>query len=134
LKNTYRIGEVSKKFGLNVETLRYYEKIGLLKPVYRSHGGIRLYERTDIDRIKFILRAKMMNFTLNEIKSLLEMRERPQQMREDARAVTRQKLVDIERQISELKVLSQELHQLLDACCCSQQGCPILENLDGIKE
>ncbi len=68
----------------------------------------------------------MMNFTLNKIKALFEMRE-------DVRLMTQQKLDDIEQQIAELNVLRQELQLLLGACCCSQQECPILENIDGIN-
>ena len=131
---SYRIGAVAKQLKISVDTLRYYEKIDLLVPINRNSGGIRLYGESDIARIKFILRAKMMNFTLDEIKALLKMREHPQQMKEDIRALTQQKLDVIERQISELNVLHQELQLLIGSCCSNVQGCPIIENIDGTKE
>lgn len=66
----------------------------------------------------------MMNFTLDEIKALLKMREHPQHMREDVRVLTQQKLDVIERQISELNVLHQELQLLIGSCCSNVQVVP----------
>ena len=131
---SYRIGEVAKQLKISIDTLRYYEKIDLLAPISRNSGGIRLYYELDIARINFIQRSKMMNFTLDEIKTLLQMRENPQQMREDVRALTQQKLDVIERQISELNVLRQELQLLIGSCSCSQQGCPIIEKIENTDE
>ena len=131
---SYRIGEIAKQLKISIDTLRYYEKIDLLAPINRNSGGIRLYNESDIARIKFILRAKMMNFTLEEIKALLKMREHPQQMREDVRVLTQQKLDVIERQISELNMLRQELQLLIGSCRCSQKGCPIIENIERTNE
>ncbi len=129
MKN-YRIGTVAKKPNINIDTLRYYEKIDLLKPINRNSGGIRLYGEPDIARIQFIQRAKMMHFTLDEIKVLLKMRENPKLIREDVRELTQQKLDVIERQISELDILRQELQALIGSCVCSQQGCPIIEKIE----
>ncbi len=94
---SYRIGEVAKQLKISIDTLRYYEKIGQLAPISRNSGGIRLYDPSDIAGIQFIQLAKMMNFTLEEIKNLLKMRGNPQLMRSDARALTQQKLDEIER-------------------------------------
>ena len=105
---SYRIGAVAKQLKISIDTLRYYEKIDLLVPISRNSGGIRLYGESDIARIQFIQRAKMMNFTLNEIKALLKMRENPGQLREDVRELTQQKLDDIEQQISALNILRQK--------------------------
>jgi len=129
MKN-YRIGTVAKKLQISIDTLRYYEKIDLLKPINRNSGGIRSYDESDIARINFIQRAKMMNFTLAEIKDLLKMREHPQQMREDVRELTQQKLDTIQQQISELKLLGEELQGLIGSCSCSKQGCPIIEKIE----
>lgn len=126
----YQIGTVAKKLNISIDTLRYYEKIDLLNPINRNSGGIRLYDESDIASIQFILRAKMMNFTLDEIRLLLKMRQNPGQMRKDVRELTHQKLDVIERQISELNVLRQELQGLIDTCSCSQQGCPIIEKIE----
>ncbi|MFK5949277.1 MAG: heavy metal-responsive transcriptional regulator [Methylococcales bacterium] len=132
--NSYRIGSVAKKLDISIDTLRYYEKIDLLKAINRNSGGIRLYDEPDIARIQFIQRAKMMNFTLDEIKVLLKMRENPGQMRDEVRELTQQKLDVIERQISELDILRQELQTLIGSCACSQQGCPIIEGIESIDK
>ncbi len=126
----YRIGTVAKQLKISIDTLRYYEKIDLLASINRNSGGIRLYNESDIARIQFIQRAKMMNFTLDEIKELLKMRENKGKMREGVRALTQQKLDVIERQISELDILRQELQLMIDTCSCSQQGCPIIETIE----
>ena len=127
---SYRIGAVAKQLKISIDTLRYYEKIDLLVPISRNSGGIRLYGESDIARIQFIQRAKMMNFTLNEIKVLFKMRKNPGHMREDVRELTQQKLDIIERQISELNILRQELQRMIGSCSCSRQGCPIIEKID----
>ncbi|MCF6250156.1 MAG: MerR family transcriptional regulator [Methylococcaceae bacterium] len=129
MKN-YQIGTVAKQLNISIDTLRYYEKIDLLKPVNRNNAGIRLFDESDIARIQFIQRAKLMNFTLSEINNLLKMREHPQQMRDDVRKLTQQKLDIIERQITQLKVLHQELQSLVTACSCSKQGCAIIEEIE----
>lgn len=126
----YRIGAVARQLKISIDTLRYYEKIDLLAPIDRNSGGIRLYGESDIARIQFIQRAKLMNFTLDEIKALLKMRKNPGQMREDVRELTQQKLGVIEKQISELDILRQELQALIGSCACSQQGCPIIEKIE----
>lgn len=128
--NSYRIGTVAKQLKISIDTLRYYEKIDLLAPINRNSGGIRCYDVSDIASIQFIQRAKMMNFTLDEIKALLKMRKNPGLMREDVRELTQQKLDIIERQISELDILRQELQLLIGSCACSQQGCPIIEKIE----
>ena len=133
MKN-YRIGAVAKQLKISIDTLRYYEKIDLLAPIHRNSGGIRLYDQSDITRIQFIQRAKMMNFTLDEIKALLKMRENPGQMREDVRELTQQKLDIIELQISALDLLRQELQLLIGSCACSQQGCPIIEEIESTEK
>jgi len=130
----HRIGIVARQLNISIDTLRYYEKIDLLAPIYRNSGGIRLYDALDIARIQFIQRAKMMNFTLDEIRALLKMRENPGQMREDVRELTQQKLDTIEQQISELNILHQELQELIGSCACSQQGCPIIEKIESTDE
>ncbi len=129
MKN-YRIGTVAKQLNISIDTLRYYEKIDLLKPVNRNNAGIRLFDESDIARIQFIQRAKLMNFTLSEIKNLLKMREHPQQMRDDVRKLTQQKLDIIKRQITQLNVLRQELQSLVATCSCSKQGCAIIEGIE----
>ncbi|MFQ5546212.1 MAG: heavy metal-responsive transcriptional regulator [Acidiferrobacterales bacterium] len=126
----YRIGEISDRLGLSVDTLRYYEKISLLPRVARNVSGLRVYNNKDISRLQFIQRAQKMDFTLAEIGQLLKMREAPQKARTKARKLTQQKLAEIETCLTDLKALRDELRLLLSRCAISMDGCPIIEEID----
>ncbi len=126
----YRIGDVSKLTGLTADTLRYYEKIGLLGEVNRTASGVRLYSPKNLSTLRFVQRAKAMNFTLEEIARLLEMRRDPQHAREEVRALTHDKLKAIEAQIKELDVLRRELVLLVTLCRGAEDGCPIIDDLE----
>ncbi len=129
--NEYLIGQAASRVGLSADTLRYYEKIGLLPTVSRNSAGRRMYIDRDISRLNFVKRAQRMNFTLAEIAQLLEMRENPQGAREAVRAVSQQKLVQIEEQLEELMVLKNEMQLLINLCHGAEDGCPIIERLEG---
>ncbi len=126
----YRIGEVAVRLGLSVDTLRYYEKIGLLPPVSRTPSGIRFYDAQDLSRLRFIQRAKSMNFTLEEIGQLLEMRKDPQHARKEVRELTHHKLNEVSAQMEALKTLHHELTLLVNLCQGAEKGCPIIDDLD----
>ncbi len=126
----YRIGEITALTGLSADTLRYYEKIGLLRDVPRSSSGLRSYGSRHLSTLKFIQRAKAMNFSLDEIARLLEMRSDPQHAREAVRALTHEKLADIEAQIEQLDLLRRELQLLVNLCQASEEGCPIIDDLE----
>jgi len=127
----YKIGEVTEQTGVSTDTLRYYEKYGLLSNISRTASGIRQYTVKDISKLKFIKRAQGMNFSLNEIKDLLSMREDPQHAKNSVRLLTADKLNHIENQLSELTTLRNELKLLLNLCQGSKDGCPIIEGIDG---
>jgi len=126
----YKIGEVTARTGLTADTLRYYEKIGLLPDISRNQSGIRLYDDRDISRLNFIKRSQRMNFTLDEIKKLLQMRGDPQHAKDSVRQLTSKKLEDIETHLTDLTILKKELTLLLNLCRASEEGCPIIEGLD----
>jgi len=130
MMSSYPIGQVARQLALSVDTLRYYEKIGLLPKVNRTASGIRAYSDKDISRLKFIQRAQKMNFSLAEIKDLLQMREDPQNARTEVRALTRKKLVEIEDHLEELTTLHNELALLTNLCATSENGCPIIEEIE----
>ncbi len=129
LKN-YRIGDVSKSLGLSVDTLRYYEKIGLLPRVHRTTAGIRSYSDKDISRLNFVQRAQKMNFSLAEIASLLQMREDPRHARLEIRELALKKLVEIEINLQDLTKLHDELKQLTKMCASDRESCPIIEKFE----
>lgn len=126
----YRIGDVTRRLGISADTLRYYEKLGLLPAVSRSAGGARLYSDRDLSRLGFIQRAKSMNFSLEEIAQLLEMRDDPQNARGQVRELTQQKLQSVEAQLQQLDTLRRELVLLVNLCRGAADGCPIIEGLD----
>lgn len=126
---TYAIGEVSRQTGLSADTLRYYERIGLLGPVGRDDGGRRRYRPTDIERLEFINRAKQMDFSLDEISALLHLRDEPQNVQSRVRSLAKNKLDAIALRIGELSVLRDELTLLLNLCADAEAGCPILDSL-----
>lgn len=128
--NLYKIGDITRQLGLSADTLRYYEKIGVLSRVSRTASGIRQYDDKDISCLKFVQRAQRMNFTLAEIKKLLSMRKDPQSARDDVRQLTSQKLAEIETHLEELGTLRGELQLLLNLCQGGKDGCPIIENID----
>ncbi len=129
-KRYYKIGEVSKITDLSVDTLRYYEKYGLLTKVGRNDAGVRSYDEHNISTLRFIKRAQRMNFTLAEIKDLLHMRRDPQHARHEVRRLTQQKLEVIENHLEELATLKNELTLLLNLCHSSENGCPIIDEID----
>ena len=127
------IGEAATSTGVSIDTLRYYEKIALLTGIKRNAGGKRLYSSDNINRILFIRRAQSMNFSLQEIKSLLIMRNNPNRARKSVRQLTRDKLKDINQRIDELQALKKELSTLVDLCADSEgsdKACPILSHMD----
>ncbi len=127
----YRIGKISKTLGLSVDTLRYYEKIGLLPRVGRNPSGLRVYDDRDVSRLKFIQRAQIMNFTLAEIGALLQLRENPVHAASNVRDLTQRKLADIDAHLGSLQTLRSELQLLINLCNGRHQSCPII---DGIEE
>lgn len=128
--NTLSIGDISRLLGVSADTLRYYEKIGLLPRVSRSASGIRRYGERDVSRLRFIQRAQKMGFSLAEIAQLLAMRDNPQRARESVRKLTATKLGEVETHLKELTLLRNEMRLLLNLCKGAKKGCPIIETMD----
>ncbi len=128
----FTIGELAAESGLSRDTLRYYEKIGLLDEVGRDAGGRRVYGERHLSALRFIRRAQGMGFTLEEIGQLLRFRRNPAAVREEVRERVRAKLGRVERRISELQALRDEMRLLLNLCGCAEEGeaCPILDSLE----
>jgi len=127
----YCIGDITRLTGLSADTLRYYENIKLLTLVPRTASDVRSYDQRDLSRLRFIQRAKAMNFSLEEIARLLEMREDPQHARDEVRKLTHRKLEGVENHMEELDTLRRELTLLVNLCGGSKAGCPIIDDLDG---
>src|SRR5260370_696297 len=128
------IGQVAQRAGVGIETVRFYEREGLLNVPARSPtSGYRLFEEEVIARMLFILRAKRLGFTLNEIKELLSLRVDPGTCCEDVKARAEVKIADIEARIRTLQRMRKALLRLTQECGEKGGGpdCPILEALDG---
>ena len=114
--------------------MRFYEREGLLdRPARSPSSGYRLYREDVVTRLQFILRAKELGFTLNEIKELLSLRVDPGTSCEDMKARAEVKIADIEEKIGTLQRMRAALLRLTKACCETGGGadCPILDALDG---
>lgn len=127
----YKISDVAELTGLSADTLRYYERIGLLKHVPRTAGGARRYSEKNLVSLRFIQRAQKMNFSLAEIAQLLQLREAPAQACGEVQGIAQIKLREIEEHIKELTLLQSELESLVKQCRpASTDGCAILQGLE----
>ena len=121
-------GQVAKKTGVGVETLRFYEREGLLAKPACAASGYRQYPAETVERVRFIRRAQLLGFQLKDIKELLALRENPNAGSGDVREKAVAKLADIGRRIKDLEVMKAELSRLVAACDGSSptSDCPIL--------
>jgi Hg(II)-responsive transcriptional regulator len=126
-----RIGEVAQKSGVGVETIRFYERKGLLHAPVRKASGYRQYQEADVSRIHFIKRAKVLGFTLNEIQELLELSGNDSSDRKDVRAKVKTKIGAVESKISDLVRIRDSLTDLVSRCHGSGplDDCPIINAL-----
>lgn len=130
---TYKIGEVARRADVTKETVRYYEKRELIPKPDRRRSGYRIFTQRHIDQIKFIKRAQELDFTLSEIKELLELRLDDKTTCSEIRSEAREKYQDVAEKIEDLQRIKNTLIELIDSC--SGEGpkgdCPILDALEG---
>jgi len=126
------VGEVAKRAAVHIETLRYYERQGLVARPPRSRSNYRLYPEETVPRIQFIKRAQQLGFSLKEIRELLALRATPQIQCADVRERALAKIREIEHKVRTLQAMHTALTRLVAAC--AGQGhiadCPILESLN----
>jgi len=124
------IGGLSKQTGCNIETIRYYERIGLLPKPPRTEGGHRLYEREQIKRLVFIRRSRELGFSLDEIRTLLRLVDGKRYTCQEVKALTEEHLGDIKKKIADLKKLQKTLGEISAQCQGGQvPECPIIDAL-----
>src|SRR5210317_2237245 len=126
------IGRLAKKVGLGIETVRFYERQGLIEPPPRTDSNYRIYPEEEVGRLRFIKKAKSLGFTLNEIKELMFVRHDPHATKADIKDRTLVKIRDIEEKIAALTRIKRALEHLASSCDGhgSLDECPILEALD----
>lgn len=124
------IGELARRTGANAETIRYYEKIGLLRRPARTGGNYRSYGEAEQRRLVFILRSRELGFKIDKVRALLELADDAGRSCEAVDNLSRERLEEIDRKIADLQALRQELARLLVQC---QHGtvaeCRIIEAL-----
>lgn len=127
-----RIGEVAVVSGMKPKTIRFYEEMGLLPPPSRNAAGYRMYTMRDVDRLRFIQKAKGVGLSLEEIRSITALRNRGEVPCAEVRTLIEQKLVDIRAQIAALVDLEKELTELQKESdqvpTCDECFCEIIEH------
>lgn len=126
--SNYSIGQVAKQSGISIETIRYYEKEGLLEKPERTESGYRQYDESVIERLSFIQQAKGLGFTLAEILELLSLEIKKASTSKDVKQMAQLKLHTIEEKIKMLKRMQRTLKDLVTQCDGqgSIEQCPIL--------
>lgn len=129
---TLTIGQVAREAGIGVETVRFYEREGLLEQPARRLSGYRQFEPDAVARLRFIKQAQRLGFTLREIKELLALKLDPGATRAEIRQRVVDKVADIDRRIADLKRMKKALVPLIEACDGKGKldGCPILAAID----
>jgi MerR family mercuric resistance operon transcriptional regulator len=127
-----KIGEVAERGGVSLQTIRYYEREGLLPKPPRLAPGYRLFPDTAVRRLHFIKRAQELGFSLAEVRELLSLRENADAGAQDMRDRAGAKIADIEQKIRRLRAMKNALKALAESCpgCGPLSECPILDALE----
>ncbi|MBL6430172.1 MAG: helix-turn-helix domain-containing protein [Maritimibacter sp.] len=124
------IGSLAKKTGTKVQTIRYYEQIGLMPEPGRTEGGQRRYGDAELDRLSFIRHSRQLGFSLDAIRELLDLSDHPEKSCDEADAIARRQLGQVEQRMARLKALRTELKRMVHECSGGRTaGCRVLEVL-----
>jgi MerR family mercuric resistance operon transcriptional regulator/MerR family gold-responsive transcriptional activator of gol and ges genes len=126
------IGQLARVIGVNIQTIRYYERLKLLGPSARRPSGYRLYSHQEARRLRFIKNAQALGFTLREVAELLTLRVTSAARCGDVQERAQAKLVQVESKVEDLQALAHALKTLIRACRVGRPSgsCPILSSLD----
>ena len=127
-----RSGELAARGGVNLQTIRYYEREGLLPAPPRLDSGYRVFPESSVRRVRFVKRAQELGFSLAEIRELLTLRVDKRRDREDVRTIAHAKLEDINQKIRSLETMRAALTHLAEQCTGHGPAdeCPILVGID----
>ena len=126
------IGSLAKAAGVHLETIRYYQRRGLLEEPRRPAGGVRRYGGEALARLRFIRRAQNIGFSLDEVKVLLRLERMPGCR--DARGLAAAKLAAVDKRIADLQKVKKMLRQLIAQCDTGRErSCPIISALEGVE-
>jgi MerR family transcriptional regulator, copper efflux regulator len=128
-----KIGELADSAGVNVQTVRFYERRGLLPQPERTASGYREYDEADLHRLRFILRAKELGFTLSEIRDLLDLRSSAGATADDVRIRAQEKIKDVEGKLRDLQRIRDGLGRVVSSCDAHgpPEECALIHALHG---
>ncbi len=125
-----KISDAAAASGCHLETIRYYERVGLLPMPGRTRSGYRQYTAADVERLRFVTRGRDLGFSLEQIRSLLQLAEDPALSCAQVDRLAREHLDDIQTRIRDLQRMASELERTIGSCRVGQRGqCTILETL-----
>ncbi|MEP7455846.1 helix-turn-helix domain-containing protein [Phyllobacterium sp. SB3] len=126
----FSIGELARRTGVKVPTIRYYEQIGLLLPPPRTEGQQRRYDKKGMARLAFIRHARELGFDIEAIRALLSLQDNPNQSCSVADQIASARLDEVEARIARLSSLRTELQRMLAECACGRVAeCRVIETL-----
>lgn len=124
------IGRVSKATGCKIQTIRYYEDIGLIPSPARSEGNQRIYEPDHVERLRFVKHARDLGFSLAAIRDLLSLSDNPDQPCSAVDSIARDQLIQVEQRLERLRFLKLELERMIEQCDGGRiTNCRIIEVL-----
>lgn len=124
------IGELARAADTNAETIRYYERIGLLLPPPRTAGNYRDYSAAHVGRLAFTRRARALGFSIEQVRALLDLADRKEQSCDAVDAIARDHLAEVKRKLADLAALRRELESMIGQCQHGTVGeCRIIEAL-----
>lgn len=126
----YTIGALSRESGVNLETIRYYEKINLLNKPSRSVNGYRHYDESAIKRLRFVRRGRELGFGIAEIKTLLELADHPEHPCKEADQLAQAHLAEVETKIKDLQAMQEVLTKIVACQSHTAEHCRLIETLD----
>ena len=126
-----KISEAAAASGCHLETIRYYERVGLIPSPNRTGSGYRAYTLADVERLRFVSRGRELGFSLEEIRSLLQLSDGDERLScSDVDRVARAHLADVHARVADLRRMASELERVIDQCEGGHRGkCTILSAL-----
>jgi|JI10StandDraft_1071094.scaffolds.fasta_scaffold96453_4 DNA-binding transcriptional MerR regulator len=131
----FPIGALSARTGVNIETIRYYERIGLLLPPPRTASGRRMYDEDGLSRLAFIRHARDLGFSIPEVRALLRLQDKPEVPCGEASQIANRQLLAIQERIRRLHALEAELTRMAGSCADGKAAnCQVIEALTRVNE
>ncbi|KEJ89005.1 MerR family transcriptional regulator [Sulfitobacter donghicola] len=125
----FSIGQLSKRTGVKIPTIRYYEQMGLIDEPERSEGNQRRYTKAGLSRLSFIRHSRDLGFSVEDIRGLLELSQHPEKPCSDAHSIAAQHLRDVQGRIAKLRRLERELKRITKCDAGNVAACAVIETL-----